>query len=828
MTKILFYLLVLAGFLHSTVARAQFPGKNVDFENSAPAPVLTNTQVSGWHIGHGLHVGLINNCYQVNCCNLTTSFSEVINTSGGYIDPEVGGIYPIYSVFGSGPSNPSANSLNPQLGFPLRGSTVLRLNSEFSGAGIESLTKTVSVTYTTNVLQIAFIIVVTGAHNCCESPGFNLNVSSSPCQYTFNTACPNANNTTQFYVVKTGVPTSNFANPIFSKWQVKTFDLSKFIGQDVVITLNASRCTLVGHYGYAYVDANLSPGTFSVNGLAVPGETITLPFCKTASVSAPGNYNTYQWLGPGGFNSTNSDFLTTVSGVYTLNVNASDPCAAATRTLLINILPPPAIYSSSAAICPGTTATLSSMGTASTYVWSHGGVKTSTLLVNPTITTVYTLSIIDTSGCSGMAVYTLSVMSSPELTVLPYPEFCAGDYIRIKVAGAHTYTWTSPNGFMYASDESFYKSDPFAGSVVLTVTATAVNGCTATSVFSVDTREFPVPVFKVEPPNGTCVGGTISLSGYGGAVYIWSGPFNLRLQGSEVTFKPEVSQYSGTYTLMVANVWGCKSYITKEIRVNDRPEGIIITDPKSACVPFFTVPFFIEHSANEAPIVKTVWKMNGKHFSRDTIHVKTPGKYLLEVLMTDSNTCSNTTELLVEGLPRPYADFSFEPLKPVEGLDEVLFTEATTGQDLDQFSWYIRLPEHTWTSTQKNPSYTFGQEGVYPVVLCISNSFGCRDTLIQTITVVPDFAIYVPNAFSPDDNDLNDTFFPVVRGVTYYNLKIFNRWGELLFQTTNVTEGWSGVYKGEDCPHGVYVWVIELSTNKGLSKRMTGNVLLSK
>ncbi len=828
MTKILFYLLALVICLRSANLHAQFPTVNFDFESSAASPVTSNTQAIGWNIAHGQHIGLITNCYQVNCCALTTSYSAIINTSGGHIDPQVGAVYPIYSVFGNGFSDPVANSYNSQVGFPLKGDRVLRLNSDISGAGIESLTRTISVTHTTNVLQIAFMIVVTGAHNCCESPGFYLNVGSSACQYTFNTACTNSNNTTQFYASKTGLPTNNFTNDVFSKWQVKTFDLSNSLGQDVVITLNASRCMFVGHYGYAYIDAKLSSGTFSVNGKAVPGETVTLPFCKTASVSAPSNYSNYYWKGPGGFSSTNPDFQTQISGVYTLNVNTADPCAAATRTLLINILPPPAIYSSVTSLCPGDTAKLTAMATASTYAWSHGSFNTSTVLVSPTVTTVYTLNVIDTSGCSGMAIYTLSVKSTPVLTIMPYPEFCAGDYIMLKAKGADTYTWSGPNGYVAANDESFFKSAVVPGSVALTVIGKAANGCTATSSFNILTREVPVPAFKVEPANSACIGGTLSLTGYGGIDYIWTGPLNLRLQGAHVILKAVAQNYSGTYSLTVLNQWGCKSFTTTELQVHERPQGVIVADPLRACVPFNTTPDFILSPSNEAAIVKAEWKLNSKSVTPGRFQFQFPGNYLFEVLITDSNSCSNNVKLSLEALPVPSADFSFKPLTPVAGIEEVTFTEECSGSDLDQFSWSIHLPEENWTSSERNPSYIFGQEGVYPVVLCISNLSGCRDTLIQTITVLPDFALYVPNVFSPQGDGLNDTFLPVIRGVTNYNLKIFDRWGALLFETKDFTEGWSGTYKGEMCPQGEYVWVIDLSTNKGLAKRMTGTVLLNK
>lgn len=107
------------------------------------------------------------------------------------------------------------------------------------------------------------------------------------------------------------------------------------------------------------------------------------------------------------------------------------------------------------------------------------------------------------------------------------------------------------------------------------------------------------------------------------------------------------------------------------------------------------------------------------------------------------------------------------------------------------------------------------------------NKWGCSDTVVKTVLVESDFSLYVPNVFTPNEDGLNEVFLPRMRGVRVYELSIFNRWGQMIYQTNTQEEGWNGDCKGELCKQDTYVWKIKLSTNSGVAKVFSGYVLLN-
>ena len=110
----------------------------------------------------------------------------------------------------------------------------------------------------------------------------------------------------------------------------------------------------------------------------------------------------------------------------------------------------------------------------------------------------------------------------------------------------------------------------------------------------------------------------------------------------------------------------------------------------------------------------------------------------------------------------------------------------------------------------------------------VQNKYGCSDTIVKTIKVESDFNIYVPNAFTPNGDELNDNFLPILRGTKFYTLSIFDRWGAKLFETNSTETGWDGTYKGEEAKQDVYVWKINVSSNSGEQKTMSGQVTLTR
>ena len=130
------------------------------------------------------------------------------------------------------------------------------------------------------------------------------------------------------------------------------------------------------------------------------------------------------------------------------------------------------------------------------------------------------------------------------------------------------------------------------------------------------------------------------------------------------------------------------------------------------------------------------------------------------------------------------------------------------------------------TSTLENPEHVYANEGTYVVTLVSTNPNGCTDTIHKTVIILPDFYFYIPNAFTPNKNGKNDLFSGYGLGIKEYRMRIFDRWGQLLFESNDINIGWDGTYKGGDSKYDVYVCVFDLESFKGKKIRRIGSVTL--
>ena len=108
------------------------------------------------------------------------------------------------------------------------------------------------------------------------------------------------------------------------------------------------------------------------------------------------------------------------------------------------------------------------------------------------------------------------------------------------------------------------------------------------------------------------------------------------------------------------------------------------------------------------------------------------------------------------------------------------------------------------------------------------NEIGCRDTASGEVDVLPEMTLYAPNAFSPNGDGKNETFHLFGTYVTAFNLSIFDRWGEKIFETRDFDEVWNGTdeNKGEPAPNGVYFWIATAADYKGHNQNFSGTVTL--
>ena len=177
---------------------------------------------------------------------------------------------------------------------------------------------------------------------------------------------------------------------------------------------------------------------------------------------------------------------------------------------------------------------------------------------------------------------------------------------------------------------------------------------------------------------------------------------------------------------------------------------------------------------------------------------------------------------------RPIADFS---------ADEYTFYLSNTPTQFNSINNDIDITDWIWdfgdnnTSTLENPTHLYLEPGSYYVTLTVIDEMGCENAITKEIIVLQDYYSYTPDIFTPNDDGINDVFSPSLKNIDMnsYNLLIFDRWGNLIFETSNYNEGWDGKLKnGTLLKSDVYSYKINYNTNLGIEKEETGRLIMAR
>ena len=204
-----------------------------------------------------------------------------------------------------------------------------------------------------------------------------------------------------------------------------------------------------------------------------------------------------------------------------------------------------------------------------------------------------------------------------------------------------------------------------------------------------------------------------------------------------------------------------------------------------------------------------------------------PGVYDIYVDITSPFGCTTDTlwEDIINVLPSPVANFSFDPPIVTNINGSVQFTNESI--DASFLLWEF---DRQSTSEEDNPLFSFTEPGVHPVFLSVTADNGCIDTLTKFVEVLPEIRYTLPNAFTPNQDGTNDSFFGKgnMEDATDFNFTIWNRYGEKVFETQNYQEGWNGKKNnvGQLAPNGVYVAVVTYRNFRGEVFTVRGHVSL--
>lgn len=264
----------------------------------------------------------------------------------------------------------------------------------------------------------------------------------------------------------------------------------------------------------------------------------------------------------------------------------------------------------------------------------------------------------------------------------------------------------------------------------------------------------------------------------------------------------------GIYTITLVGIstsYGCIDSVSQVFIIDTTPVPQISSSLLYGCAPL-TINF------NNTSIYSNFYSWNFGDGNTSALEFPSnlynlPGTYTVTFIAENIFQCKDTTQLHILVNPRPIASFTISPFECTYPAT-VDFINNSSGAI--SYSWNFG-DGNGFSSTVQNPSMTYENPNQYPITLISSNIFGCLDTTFNTVIVCPLFTFYLPSAFSPNGDLMNDEFFGEGLGIKDFQMDIFDRWGNLVFHTDEIKNHWDGTYKGRMVQEDVYVYKINLT-----------------
>jgi gliding motility-associated-like protein len=397
-------------------------------------------------------------------------------------------------------------------------------------------------------------------------------------------------------------------------------------------------------------------------------------------------------------------------------------------------------------------------------------------------------------------------------------------------AGNYDLTWSFGDGGISnsASPASHTYANPGTYNVMLMVTSD--HGCTddITVPQLIQILPTPAPSFAIDPPTG-CIPLSVRFDNTTPDQGQQSAFWDLG-NGQTDTALSTTGTYTvpGSYTvsLTMTNSLGCSATLTAEdtIHAYGLPTVTFSVLPGEGCAPL-DVQF--QNTTDPGMIGGCEWDFGDGSISTECItgHVfQSPGAYNVSLHVTSPAGCEGDTTLyqIVRVDPSPTAGFTFSPWPTDIFHPQVQFLDNSSP---DVINWSWTFPQGSpATSADSAVSVTFpGDEGgTYPTELIVTNQYGCTDTLVMPVPVNGVFSVFVPNAFTPNADGVNELFVPVIKDADArgYDFRVFDRWGEEVFHTTEIGAGWDGTVNGEAPKTDVYSWKLRVRSAINAETRM--------
>lgn len=582
-------------------------------------------------------------------------------------------------------------------------------------------------------------------------------------------------------------------------------------------TSNTYTVSASGSYSVTVTSQGCSSAdSVSVTVVPVPAVSVTdTAVCLnqqvvlTATPSSPGG--TYIWS-PGGATTQSITVNAVSTSTYTV-IFSTPGCGSAVDSGTVTIVASPTVSVNDTTICSGRNATLTATPTlgGGTYSWSPGGATTQSITISPTSNTTYTVTY-STLNCG-------SAVDSGVVTVTPAPlvsvndtSICSGQSAILTATptiGGGSYSW-SPGG---STTQSITVSPSATSTYTITYSIIGCGNAVDSGIVTITS----LPTLSVGADTTICPGGTAMITAspsIPGGTYSWA---PVTASTSSVSVSPAAqTTYYVTYSIP-----GCALASDSET-VNVYPAISVALTPEAPSCPT-TSDGVITSSVLPAGTYSYLWSDNNTTANDSNLSA---GTYILTV--TSQNGCTSSNSAVI--IPPAPASLAIYPIDTTVMQGSVIDINSVFGgyptSAISSYSWIPATGLSCYTCANPIDSTGPYTDTLSTYMLIVTYNSGC--TVSDSITIHMELLgmSAIPDAFTPNGDGKNDTFMILTKAVSSARLSIYNRWGEQVYTSTDINQGWDGTYKGVPQPTGVYTLFFSAVYLDGKTESRTGAVTL--
>ena len=554
-----------------------------------------------------------------------------------------------------------------------------------------------------------------------------------------------------------------------------TFDagvFTSYLWSDASVNQTINRWNS-GVYSLVVTDVNGCTGTDGVNLIINDNPTVSIgdnvevcPGNEVTFSTIPNDFTSYVWQDQ----STKSSFITLDPQEVSVLVIDVNGCTAVDKTELTNLPSLAVVLPVDQTLCEGENLEITVPGFDSntyTFLWSNGSVSSS---ITVGTADSYSVFVSNDGGCAGYDAIDVTVNLNP-VPVVNDTSVCEGEGATMTTGNYVSYLWSSRDitQTINVNREGIY-----------TVTVVDTNNCigAGSGVFSVHAK----PTIPPYEDQEACEGDSITLSPLlPVGTYLW------RPHGENTAAVDVIKE--GVYEVVVTNDTGCKDSINVSASFNTIPVidlglDVIICEAETAR---------IGYQSGSGTIAWSIGVVS------DSLETAEAGEFVATI--TDVNGCMNQDMIVVRVSSNPMPLASSDTAVCMQEIGELALNVDVSPRD-----------EVIWSTGESSNEIIINTEGTYYVTAI--NGAGCigKDTIVVDRKCISE--IFVPNAFTPDNDGINDGFGPQGINITNLDFYVFNRWGEQIFHSTSMDDKWDGKVNGNIVPVDVYIWKISYLTEE--------------